>query len=136
MMKVFVDTNVILDLVLGREGEEQALDLFQLGEDKKIELTVSFLSMANVAYIARKNRTKEELYEYLKVLSSLFCILEMDENQFLESLETIVSDFEDYLQYTCAKRHYCDVLITNNVKHFGFSEIPVYTPHSFLEKYT
>ncbi len=54
MRKVFVDTNVILDFVLCREGQQYAMDLFQMAEEGKIELFVSFLSMANVAYVARK----------------------------------------------------------------------------------
>lgn len=132
MRKVFVDTNVILDFVLCREGQQYAMDLFQMAEEGKIELFVSFLSMANVAYVARKHRTKEELYEYLRELSSLFKILSMDETQFTEALTTIVPDFEDLLQYVCARKYDCDCLVTNNVRDFSFSEIPVYMPAQFL----
>lgn len=134
MKRVFLDTNVVLDFVLCRNGEQEALDIFQLGEDNKIELVVSYLTMANVAYISRKHRTKEELYEYLRELSSIFKILEMDEEQYIEALKTIVTDFEDLLQYTCAKKHNCDIIITNNIKHFSFSELPVQTPTQFLEE--
>ena len=132
MRKVFVDTNVILDFILRREGELHAMDLFQMAEEGKIELFVSFLTMANVAYVARKHRTREELYEYLRELSSLFKILSMDETQFSEALSTIVPDFEDLLQYVCARKNNCDCLVTNNVRDFTFSEIPVYTPAQFL----
>lgn len=130
--KIFVDTNVILDFVLCREGQQEAMDIFQMGEEGKTELVVSFLTMANVAYIARKHRTKEELYEYLRELSSLFHILEMTESQYHEALATIVPDFEDMLQYVCAKHNRCDAIITNNIKHFSFSLIPVMTPSQYL----
>lgn len=132
MQKVFVDTNVILDFVLCREGQQYAMDLFQMAEEGKIELFVSFLTMANVAYVARKHRTREELYEYLRELSSLFKILSMDEEQFSEALSTIVPDFEDLLQYVCARKNDCDCLITNNVRDFTFSELPIFTPAHFL----
>lgn len=56
---VFIDTNVILDFVLCRDGEQNATDIFQLGENGDIRLSVSFLTMANVAYVARKHRTRE-----------------------------------------------------------------------------
>lgn len=132
MRKVFVDTNVILDFVLCREGQQYAMDLFQMAEEGKVELFVSFLTMANVAYVARKHRTKEELYEYLRELSSLFKILSMDESQFSEALATIVPDFEDLLQYVCARKNDCDCLVTNNVRDFSFAKIPVYMPAQFL----
>lgn len=132
MRKVFVDTNIILDFVLCREGQQDALDLFQMAEEGKIELFVSFLTMANVAYVARKHRTKEELYEYLRELSSLFKILSMDETQFSEALATIVPDFEDLLQYVCARKNGCDCIVTNNVRDYSFSEIPIYKPTQFL----
>lgn len=132
MRKVFVDTNIILDFVLCREGQQYAMDLFQMAEEGKIELFVSFLSMANVAYVARKHRTKEELYEYLRELSSLFKILSMDETQFNEALTTIVPDFEDLLQYVCARKSGCDCIVTNNVRDYSFSEIPIYKPIQFL----
>lgn len=132
MAKVFLDTNVVLDFVLSREGEQEAMDIFQMGEDGQVDLVVSFLTMANVAYIARKHRTKEELYLYLRELSSLFHILSMDESQYQEALATITPDFEDMLQYICAKNESCDVIITNNTKHFAFSKIPVLTPTQFL----
>lgn len=134
MEKVFVDTNVILDFVLSREGEQYAMDLFQLSEDGKYEIYVSFLTMANVAYVARKHRTREELYEYLRELSSLFRILSMDETQFTEALTTIVPDFEDLLQYVCASNNNCDCIVTNNLRDYTFSEIPVYTPAQFLSQ--
>lgn len=132
MDKVFVDTNVLLDFVLAREGEQNALDIFQMGEDNHIELVVSFLTMANVAYVARKHRTREELFEYLEELSSLFNILPMDEEQYRKALSIVAPDFEDILQYMCASKAACDIIITNNTKHFSFSDIPVLTPSQFL----
>lgn len=134
MDKVFVDTNVLLDFVLAREGEQDALDIFQMGEDSQIELVVSFLTMANIAYIARKHRTREELYEYLGELSSLFHILPMDEEQYKKALSMVAPDFEDLLQYMCASNAACDFIITNNTRHFLFSNIPVLTPSQFLKR--
>lgn len=132
MTKIFIDTNVILDFVLCRDGEKNALKVFQLGENENIDLVVSFLTMANVAYVARKHRSKEELLIYLNEFSSLFHILNMDECQFNAALNTIAPDFEDSLQYQCAKLHNCDFIVTNNTKHFPFKDINVTTPHQLL----
>lgn len=135
MLKVFVDTNVVLDFVLCRDGMQNAMDIFQCGEDAKAKLTVSFLTMANVAYVARKHRSTEVLYSYLRELAMLFEILPMDERQFNQAFDIDAPDFEDVLQYVCAKHNVSDVIVTNNVKHFSFSDIPVLSPHDFLGKY-
>lgn len=60
MKKVFIDTNVLLDFVTGRDGYEDACDILQLGEDSKVSLCASYLTIANTAYVARKGRTQEQ----------------------------------------------------------------------------
>lgn len=47
MKRIFIDTNVVLDFILCRDGEQEAMDIFQLGEDGKVSLFVSYLTMAN-----------------------------------------------------------------------------------------
>lgn len=132
MKRVFLDTNVIIDLILEREGVDDAADILQLGEDGKIELVVSFLTMANTAYIARKGHTQEQLYAIMADLSAMFRTLYMDEKQLRQALEQPATDLEDMLQYQCAKANLCDVIVTRNTKHFAFAEIPVLTPAVFL----
>ena len=132
MKKVFLDTNVVLDFVLSREGMKDALAILQLQEDNKVYLSTSILSMANVAYVAKKGRTKAELYELMQGLSEMIHTLLMDEYQFQEALSVIAPDFEDMLQIVCAKTHDCDAIITRNKKDFTFANIPLYTPKEFL----
>lgn len=99
MKKVFLDTNILLDFVTERDGVEDASAILQLGEEGKVWLTTSFLTMANVAYVARKGRTQAELYELMKGLSEMIEVLAMDEVQFQEALSIVSTDFEDVLQY-------------------------------------
>ena len=57
----------------------------------------------------------------------------MNEQQLQEALTFIAPDFEDMLQYVCAKEHECDTIITRNKKDFIFSTLPLYTPTEFLQ---
>ena len=134
MKKVFIDTNVLIDFILEREGAKNAADILQLGEEKKIRTAASFLTMANTAYIIRKGRTQTELYALLTDLSDMIEILPMDERQFKDALDRPASDFEDVLQYECAKAHGCDVIVTRNSRHFPFAQIPVLSPAEFLDQ--
>ena len=71
MKRIFLDTNVIIDFILEREGAEDAANVLQLGENGEVELTVSVLTIANTAYIARKAHTQEELFESLDVVCDI-----------------------------------------------------------------
>ena len=133
MNRIFLDTNVIVDFILERDGAEDAANILQLGEDGKIELSVSFLTMANTAYIARKGHTQEQLYNIMADLSAMLKTLPMDEVQLQQALQNPATDFEDMLQYQCAKANFCDIIITRNSKHFAFAEIPVLTPTEYLK---
>lgn len=135
MKKIFLDTNVILDFVMHREGEIYAMDILQMGEDEKISLCTSLLSMANVAYILRKLPQKE-LYKILKLLTTMIGVLPMNKEQFSNALQIEHVDFEDVLQYECAKDALCDCIITSNKKHFDFSKLSVYSPIEYIEQHT
>ena len=131
MKKIFLDTNIIIDIILEREGVKDAIDILQQGEDGKISLMISFLTVANAAYIIRKGHTKEQVHAIMLDLVSLFSVLSMDENQLCQALQSPV-DLEDTFQYECAKAHGCDLIITRNCKHFPISGIPVMTPSDYL----
>ena len=131
-MKVFLDTNVLLDFEMGRDGIEEASEIFQMGEDGKLDLCVSILTMANTAYIARKGRTKEKLREDLSSLSSMVRILPMGSEQWLDALALNAGDLEDALQYECVKAAGCNCIVTRNTRDFGFSAIVVLTPKDLL----
>ena len=132
-MKVFLDTNVLLDFEMERDGIEEASEIFQMGEDGRLDLCVSILTMANTAYIARKGRTKEKLREDLSLLSSMVRILPMDSEQWLAALALNAGDLEDALQYECAKAAGCNCIVTRNTRDFGFSPIDVLTPKELLD---
>lgn len=136
MTKVFLDTNILLDFVTQRDGFDKACAILQLGEDNRIFLCSSFLTMANTAYVARKGRTTEELYGVLEGLSEMIDILSMDKAQLQDALRIKASDIEDVIQYVCARKNGCDMIVTRNTRHFLFSDIPVYTPSDFLSLYS
>ena len=132
MKTLFLDTNILVDFILEREGADDAAQLLQLGEDRKVRIAVSFLTIANLAYIIRKGRTQEEIYAIITDFQEMFDVLSMDSRQLKKALHSPAADFEDMLQYQCARAHHCDLIITRNGKHFRFSEIGVATPKEYL----
>lgn len=132
MSKIFFDTNIVLDSVLKRDNFLPASILISLCDSKKEEGCLSILSMANIAYIARKGRTKEELRILLAEIATIFNVLAMDNEQLQKALNVDAPDIEDVLQYECAKANQCNIIITNNTKHFPFADVAVMTAQEYL----
>ncbi len=99
MIKVFVDTNVLIDLILKREGYLEAAGILMCQKDKKCSLWASSLTIANIAYIFRKKLLGNELYEALYKLKAFFNIVDLNASNIEEALALRANDFEDALQY-------------------------------------
>jgi len=54
MAKIFLDTNILLDIVLKREKHQQAKDLLKLSVDGSIDLYFTESSLINTVFIANK----------------------------------------------------------------------------------
>jgi predicted nucleic acid-binding protein len=139
-MKAFLDTNILLDLLLERDGYEASAQILQLRDEGKIDLCVSILTMVNVAYVYKKTVGQNAVIPNMKCLSAIVDVLPMDNDTLEQALYVEGKDFEDTLQYLCAIQNHCDAIITRNEKDFRFSRdlkglpepIPVYSPASFL----
>lgn len=135
MKRVFFDTNFLMDLLV-REGDFKniAEQVLALCVRLNLELYVSFLSIANFAYVVRKYDTVR-IREYIRLLCSMFSIISNTERHILDAIDIQTRDYEDALQYETALSQNCDCIITRNNKDFKFSELTVLTPDEFLIKF-
>ena len=137
MTKIFLDTHVILDLYIpGREGKAAARALLDLkasaGDD--IRLYISFLSVADIAYVLRKHFGKERLKELIRELLHFCDVLPMSDSSIYDALESPCPDFEDALQISCAEMKECDFLLSSNLRHFqGNTWITVLSAEQFIK---
>ena len=130
MKSVFLDTNILIDYILGRNHGDDAEQLLQHGKNGSVILSASFLTFANMAYILRG---KVDIYELFHDLHIFIVVLPNDDAQLVAAMNQRVHDFEDLLQYQCAKAAACDVIVTNNVRDFTeFSDLPVMSAADFL----
>ena len=130
MKRVFLDTNILIDYILARAGGDDAKQLLMRGRDGEVSLYASFLTFANMAYILHG---KADIYEMFAMLTDFITVLPMDSDQLQAALSQRVKDFEDMLQYQCAKVAGCDTIITGNKRHFTeFCDLPLMTANEFL----
>lgn len=133
MRRIFLDTNILIDYIDNREGADAAEQIFALGFSGEAMLYASSLTFANMAYII-KGRSQEEKYDALQQMASLVEILSLDKAHVLAAIASPAPDFEDMLQYQCAKSANCDYIITNDRRHFDFSDIPHFSSFAFVEQ--
>lgn len=132
MKRVFLDTNILLDYGLDREQADNAENILALGRLGVIELYASYLSYANMGYILRHHPVAE-IYTLIRMMRQPVEVLPCDANQLDAGLCFEVKDFEDMMQYQCAKAAGCDVIVTNNKRDFHeFCELPFLTSEEFL----
>ena len=137
MNHIFVDTDIILDVVTGRLPHSlEASSLFTLMEEGQIKSSASSLSFSNIYYVLRKFATHQKVISNLKVLSELLHILSVDESMIKRALQSGFKDFEDAIQYqTALSNPDIDVIITRNIKDYKEAELPVMSPETFLKSY-
>lgn len=135
MKTVFLDTNVVIDLLDKREGfYPTAVKLFTLAYKGELSLYISPLTYATAAYILRKHPV-EKLRILLANLRKLSHVALVDERIVDNALTSEFKDFEDALQYYSALKEDVDAIVTRNVKDFSLSKLPVMTPDEFLARY-
>ena len=135
-MKLFIDTNVVLDLLQYREPWiHDTLVLFQLAKEKRVELIVTDLTFVNVVYIAGKNVDKKKLNETLVGLKKFLTIVPIGDACIEQALSGNFADFEDAVQCFAAKREKVDYILSRDEKGFYMSEIPVMNVTEFLNSY-
>ncbi len=135
MKKIFVDTNIVIDLLSRREPFfEEAASLFSLADKKQIELTVSSLTIANVSYALLRQMESNNAKSILRKLRLIVSILSLDDKIIGLALnDNTFSDFEDGLQYFTAIENEQELIITRNLKDFKNSKLPVMTARQFIE---
>jgi len=133
MSKIFLDTNIIIDLISDRKPfSKYAIEIFQKAEDGKLELFTSSHSIATTHYLLKKYMEEKELREVLYNLLDFITVVAVDVAILKKGLLSKHKDFEDSIQIFCASSIVnIDSIVTRNVKDFKGSEIKVLTPDQF-----
>ena len=131
-MKVFIDTNIVLDLLLQRRNFLiNAEKIFSLAYKGKIVLYFSAISFVSVTYYLGKH-TNKDIKAVLEDLCKIVKILPFNQRIIENTLHSNFKDIEDGYQYFTAKENNIHIMITRNVKDFLVDDISIVTPEEFL----
>jgi predicted nucleic acid-binding protein len=132
-MDVFVDTNVLIDVLAKREPFfADSFRLWTLAEQGRFRALVSVISFNNVHYIVRKTTDLPAARRAMRLLRDTFEPVPFDERLLHQAIDSNLSDFEDAIQFFSALRAGADCLVTRNPRHFPADELPILTPAEFL----
>ncbi len=137
MKKLFLDTNIVIDLLARRDPDySDAAQVFSMGDKKQIQLSVSALTFANTNYLLSKAKPQNEVKSILRKFKLLVNVLPLEDKIINLALnDTDFKDFEDGLQYFSAIQYDQDLIITRNLKDFKSSKIPALTAGQFLKSF-
>ena len=132
--KIFLDTNIIVDFVLERNNELDAIkEIIYLGELNKIELFFSESIIATSIYLFQKQ--KIDALTIVREICKTITVIPFSNDVLYYPLEKF-KDIEDGLLYFTAVKNKMDYFITRNVKDFTFlfPSLPVKSPTNFLKE--
>jgi len=132
--KLFLDTNVVIDLLGEREPFYiSAAKIATLADKGKIQIYVSALTYSTAYYILSRFEKKEIVKEKIRRFKVIAETSDLTDKTIDKGLASRFLDFEDSLQYYCALQMDCNIIITRNGKDFKESDIPVLTPDEYLK---
>ncbi|GHT16337.1 twitching motility protein PilT [Bacteroidia bacterium] len=135
MKKIFIDTNVLLDLLLKREPHYACtalvFDWAVKHKNNGVALLISSQSIINAHYILKKQIKEEILRAALNNICVTCEIIDLNKDILVKSFSSPFGDFEDATQHVCALTADSDVILTNNERDFRNAIIPVMNADEF-----
>lgn len=132
MTRLFLDTNIVIDLLDKREPYyKDAVRLFSMAYYKQVELVVAPITYTTASYLLRQHGP-ELVRNLLANFRQLSHVATTDERVIDDSIASSFTDFEDAVQYYTALKAKADIIVTRNGKDFVHSSIPVMTAAEYL----
>lgn len=137
-MRIMLDTNIIIDVLLEREPfVDDSYRVLKLCEEHQLDGFVSASSVTDIYYLVRKYSHSTELaYKAIGKLLEIVKVCSVTNNDVLTAFQKKARDFEDCLVATCANSIRCDCIVTRNKKDFEEFDIPLLTPSELLQRFS
>ncbi len=135
-MKVFIDTNLVLDVLAQREPFfDDSKRVWELIEKGEVTGYLSATSLTDIFYILKKHLGQDGAYASLGKLMLVFRAVTVSEADIRKALRLGLSDFEDAIQLVCSRKLGIEYLVSRNTKDYPPNASEVITPAEFLGKW-
>jgi predicted nucleic acid-binding protein len=135
-MKILIDTNVILDVLTGREPHFKAsADVLKLCGARLTGLITASQTTDIFYMLRREGKDVQSAKAILKKLTDNIKVINVTSDDVKNALSSGIADYEDALLACGAKRQKAEYIITRNEKDFQQSPVTAITPIKFLEEF-
>jgi predicted nucleic acid-binding protein len=135
-MRIFWDTNVIIDLVdRDRPDHPQAHALLRWSAKNPVVHLCAWHTLSILDYLACKKFGRKDTTEILRELLRVFTVPAVGTREANEAFAHLQGDFEDAMQIAAAVVGGADCIVTRNKAGFSKSPIPAMTPDKFLTQF-
>ena len=133
-MRVLLDTDVVLDVILAREPfAKDAIELLDLSEAGAFEAYVSAITPLNIFYIARKAKAVRDLRQAIQRLLQTVGVCPIDKSILTSAFQLRFVDYEDAVQHESAVLAGLEAIVTRDIHDYKYSTLPVFSPDGFLQ---
>ena len=135
-MRVILDTNVVLDVLLDREPFiKAAVDIFCLVEGSRIEALLCATTITTINYLLIQSLPASKARDALRKLISLFEIATVNRPVIERAIVSKIKDFEDAVLDAAGQMAGVDSVVTRNTKDFAGSVLKIFEPNEFLAQF-
>lgn len=133
-MKVFFDSNVIIDALSERKESFYSLNLVKKVILGSIKGYLATKQITDIYYVLKRyGFTSEERVKLLKVITTHFQLLPTLSSDIKYSIEKYQEgDFEDFVIDNICKVNCCDYFVTSNTEDFKNSTNVVFAPKDLI----
>ena len=132
-MRVIIDTNVVLDVLLAREPfAGTGAEVFALVEQSSIEAALCATTVTTVDYLLTQSLPRNEARRALQALLGLFEVAPVNRAVLEGALRSRIEDFEDAVLEQAGLLAGAEAIITRNTKDFRRSSIKALDPIELL----
>ncbi len=134
MMRVLLDTNILLDSLLARTPFDIEADkIWQAHDDERFIGFITATTLTTIFYTAeRTTNSLAKAHEAISLCLEAFEICPVGRSALVEAAK-LAGDFEDNLQAVCAKRARLDAIVTRD-KGFKAKGILILAPADFIKR--
>ena len=134
-MKLLMDVNVILDVLLDRAPfVDAASRIWRACDEGRAEGLIAACSLPTIVYVVRRQAGIEKAHEAVRVCLEAFTVCTVDRGTL--ELANVAGDFEDNLQWACAVEAGADFIVTRDAGGFRQSNIAPVTPQDLAARLT
>lgn len=128
-MKLLLDVNVVLDVLLMRRPHVEASSkILNASEHKQVRSVVCATSVTTLYYLTQKARSRQTANRMLEKLLQICEVATVNDRVIQKALQAGWEDFEDAVIHEAAVLSGCDCIVTRNISDFKKAQIDVYTP--------